>query len=69
LLSENVLDREIKAQKNDPGSLGSQAAQIKPMFDHYERIGLCDHPLTLRAILRREPRTLETHFNELGAFQ
>ena len=35
------------------------------MFDHYDRTGLRGSPLTRRAILGHDPRTLETFFGEL----
>jgi hypothetical protein len=66
-LISKVLVREIQAQKSDPASLGEQAAKMKPMFDHYERTGLLGNPLTLRAILGREPRTLLAFFEELAS--
>ena len=61
-----VLGREIKAARIDPATLGDQAAPMRPMFDHYDRIGLRGNPLTLRAILGREPRTLRAFFEELA---
>jgi hypothetical protein len=42
---------------------------MKPMFDHYERRGLLGNPLTLHAILGREPRSLRAFFKELAAQQ
>jgi hypothetical protein len=38
---------------------------MKTMFDHYDHHGLLGSPLTLRAILGREPRTLRSYFEEL----
>lgn len=61
-----VLGREIKANKVDQATLGEDAALMRPMFDHYDRSGLLGNPLTLRAILGREPRTLRAFFEELS---
>lgn len=63
----DVLGREIKAARIDPAKLGEEAAPMRPMFDHYNRIGLRGNALTLRAVLGREPRTLRTFFEELAA--
>lgn len=63
----DVLGRDIKADRIDPAMLGDQAAPMRPMFDHYDRIGLRGNALTLRAILGREPRTLRSFFEELAA--
>jgi uncharacterized protein YbjT (DUF2867 family) len=65
ILSE-VLGRAVTPQRIDPGVLGAQAAPMRPMFDHYDRIGLRGNALTLRAILGREPRTLRAYFEELA---
>lgn len=62
-----VLGREIKAAKVDPATLGDGAAPMRPMFEHYDRTGLLGSPLTLRAVLGREPRTLRAFFEELAA--
>ena len=61
-----VIGREIKAARIDPDTLGSEAAPMRPMFDHYDRFGLRGNALTLRAILGREPRTLRAYFQELA---
>lgn len=65
LISE-VLGREIRAERIDPAKLGEDAAAMRPMFAHYDQIGICGNPLTLRAILGREPRTLAAFFRELA---
>ena len=62
-----VLGRGINAVKVDPATLGDGAAPMRPMFEHYDRTGLLGSPLTLRAILGREPRTLRAFFEELAA--
>ncbi|SFO43317.1 NmrA family NAD(P)-binding protein [Sphingomonas sp. OK281] len=61
-----VLGRPIKAARVDPDTLGERAAAMRPMFDHYDHHGLLGNALTLRAILGREPRTLEAFFEELA---
>lgn len=65
-LAGEVLGRAIKAERLDPDTLGSQAAQMRPMFDHYDRFDLRGNGLTLAAILGREARTLRTYFEELA---
>lgn len=62
-----VLGREIKAERLDPGALGDIPQGLQEMFDHYEHHGLLGNPLTLRTILGREPRTLRAYFEELAA--
>lgn len=66
LISE-VLSREITPGRIDPGTLPDTAQALRPMFDHYDRIGLRGNALTLAAILGREPRTLRAYFEELVA--
>ena len=62
-----VLGRTIKAERVDPDSLGDASKPMRPMFDHYDKVGLVGNPLTLRAILGRKPRTLRAYFEELAA--
>ncbi|WP_333836043.1 NmrA family NAD(P)-binding protein [Novosphingobium sp.] len=62
-----VLGRDIRAERIDPAMLGDQAKPMRPMFDHYEQVGLRGNPLTLRAILGREPRRLDAFFAELAS--
>ena len=63
----DVLGRSIKAEKIDPAKLGAAAEPMLPMFDHYDHHGLIGNPLTLRAVLGHEPRSLRTFFEELAA--
>ncbi len=65
-LISRVLGREIRPERLDPNALGGAATPLRPMFDHYDRIGLRGNALTLRAILSREPRTLLAYFEELA---
>ncbi len=65
IISE-VLGREIKAGTLDPNSLGEAAAPMRPMFAHYDRTGLTGNPLTLRALLNREPLSLRAYFHQLA---
>ncbi len=62
-----VLGRRITPRRIDPASLPAEAQAMRPMFDHYDRIGLRGNPLTLTAILGREPRTLRAFFEALAA--
>ncbi len=62
-----VLGRGITPRRIDPDSLPPEAQTLRPMFDHYDRIGLRGNPLTLTAILGREPRTLRAFFEEQAA--
>jgi uncharacterized protein YbjT (DUF2867 family) len=62
-----VLGRPIAPQRLDPASLPAAAQAMRPMFDHYDRIGLRGNALTLGAILGRKPRTLRAYFEELAA--
>lgn len=66
-LMGEALGREVRAAKTDPDAPGDEARAMRPMFDHYDRTGLVGNPLTLRAILGREPRTLRAYFDELAA--
>ena len=40
---------------------------MQPMLDYSDHHDLLGNPLTLRAILGREPRTLRAYFEELAA--
>lgn len=61
-----VLGREIPARRIDPQTLDTGVAPMRAMFEHYDRVGLRGNPLTLQAILGREPRTLDAYFEELS---
>lgn len=63
----DVLGREIRAERIDPETLGGDVAPMRPMFAHYDRVGLRGNALALRAILGREPRTLAAFFQELAS--
>ncbi len=71
-----VLGRPIKAIAPDFQTWAAQAklpydehqtAELKAMYDYYDQYGLIGNPLTLRAILGREPRSLRQFFGELIA--
>ena len=66
-----VLSRPIKAERIGPkmaaAGAGPGAPALEKMFDWYDKRGLMGSDLTLRAILGREPRTLQTFFEELNA--
>ena len=65
-LASEVLGRRVRVERTDPETLGDDACPMRPMFDHYDRIGLRGNALTLRAILGREPRTLRAFFDEMN---
>ncbi|WJI40466.1 MULTISPECIES: NmrA family NAD(P)-binding protein [Mesorhizobium] len=65
LLGE-VLGREIR-ERRDPGVLGEVGPGQRTMFEHYDHYNLLGNPLTLRAILGHEPRSLKVFFEELAA--
>ncbi|USQ71718.1 NmrA family NAD(P)-binding protein [Roseomonas mucosa] len=65
-LISKVLGRDVRAERIDPDTLGDGAKPMRPMFNHYEHVGLRGNPLTLRAILGREPRSLQRFFSELA---
>lgn len=71
-LMGEVLGREIQATRLDPdkiapGNDGGQPSPIRRMFDWYDDCGLLGNALILRAILGREPRTLEQYIRELAS--
>jgi len=63
----DVLARPITPRRIDPDTLPAPAQAMRPMFDHYDRVGLRGNALTLAAILGRPPRTLRAYFEELAA--
>lgn len=63
LMSE-ALGRSVVAKRIHPPA--NAPPPMKAMFAHYDRIGLRGSPLTLRAILGREPRTLAAFLQELA---
>jgi len=66
-LMGKVLGRTISAETLNPEEvLGKDGPEpIRKMMGWYNRHGLLGSALTLRAILGREPRTLEAYFEEL----
>ncbi len=66
-----VLGRSIKADRVDPkmaaAGAGPGAPALERMFDWYDKRGLMGSAVTLRAILRRAPRTLRAFFEDLNA--
>ncbi len=61
-----VLGRQITPYRIDPDTLPAEAQAMRPMFDHYDTIGLRGSAVTLAAVLGREPRTLRAYFQELA---
>lgn len=70
MISE-ILGAVIKAERVDPrmaaAAAGPGAPALEKMFNWYDRRGLLGNPLTLRAVLGREPRTLRAYLEELAA--
>jgi uncharacterized protein YbjT (DUF2867 family) len=75
-LMGEVLGRKIEAARLNPDKLAdasgnsgddTQMAATRAMFDWYDTHGLLGNPLTLRAILGREPRTLRAYIEGLAA--
>ncbi|PBB17310.1 NmrA family NAD(P)-binding protein [Mesorhizobium sp. WSM4313] len=64
-LMSDVLGHEVR-ERRDPDVLGDVPPGLRAMFDHYDRHGLLGNPLTLRAILGREPRSLRAYLEELA---
>ncbi len=71
-----VLERPIQAAAPDFDAWMTQAklpydehqkGELKAMYDYYDRYGLVGNPLTLRAILGREPRSIRGFFADLAA--
>jgi uncharacterized protein YbjT (DUF2867 family) len=61
-----VVGHPIRAERVDAVRLGDETRPMRPMFEHYEHHGLLGNPLTLQAILGREPRTLRAYFEQLA---
>lgn len=61
-----VLGHEIKVERSDPDAFGDAPPAMRAMFRHYDHHGLLGNPLTLGAILGREPLTLRAYFEELA---
>lgn len=61
-----VLGRAIGVGTIDRGTLTHAPSDMITMFAHYDHAGLLGSPLTLQAILGREPRTLRSYFQELA---
>jgi uncharacterized protein YbjT (DUF2867 family) len=70
-LMSNVLGREIKVgtvgpqEATAPSHPASQPSPLQKMIAWYDQHALLGNATTLRAILGREPRTLEDYFEEL----
>ena len=67
-----VLGRKIEAAKlnrdsSGNGGAGERRSPLMRMFERYDRHGLLGNPLTLRAILGHEPRTLRAYLEELAS--
>ena len=68
-LVSSVLGRPIEVRKSErtpPGAAraGSETLAMKAMFEWYDTHSMVGNALTLRAILGREPRSLQAYFQE-----
>jgi len=61
----DITGRTIEARRGDEAMLKRFPEVLWPMFEHYDHYSLRGNPLTLRAILGREARTLRAYFEEL----
>jgi len=61
-----VLGRQVRAERMAPTEAAPPDSPMRAMFEHYDRIGLVGNALTLRAIVAREPRSLDQFFRELA---
>jgi hypothetical protein len=61
-----VTGRTIEARRAGEEMLQKFPDLLRPMFEHYDHVGLRGNALTLRTILGREPRTLRAYFEELA---
>ncbi|ALN15596.1 NmrA family NAD(P)-binding protein [Acidipropionibacterium acidipropionici] len=60
-----ITGRDIRAVRSDPARMNVPEG-LRAMFAHYDHAGLVSNPLTLTAVLGREPRMLEEYLNELN---
>ncbi|QQO21422.1 hypothetical protein JJB98_16510 [Bradyrhizobium diazoefficiens] len=60
-----VLGREIR-ERRVMDVLSEVPQAERRMFDHYDQHDLLGNPLTIQAILDREPRALRAYFEELA---
>ena len=65
LMSE-VLGKQVKPIKIELPAQANMPPKLTRMFDWYDKHALLGNSTTLRAILRREPRTLRSFFEELN---
>ena len=66
LMSE-VLGKQVKPIKIELPAQANMPPKLTRMFDWYDKHALLGNSTILRAILRREPRTLRSFFEELNA--
>lgn len=57
--------RHVRAERLDPHDIDA-SAPLRAMFDHYDHSGIVSSPITLTAVLGREPRSLRDYFTELA---
>ena len=63
-LITELTGKPVRAGRTNPGD--DVPPPMRAMFEHYDHAGLVANPLTLRAILGREPRSLRAYFAELA---
>lgn len=68
-LLSDILGKQIGCGTVDRSKLSHAPKDMLAMFEHYDHHGLLGSPLTLTAILGREPRTLRAYFEELATRQ
>lgn len=61
-----VSQKDATRTPGDPAKT-EQPTALRRMFDWYDHHDLLGNALTLRAILGREPRTLQAYFQELAS--
>ena len=66
-LMGEVLGRKVTPQKIELPAQGGPPPKLGRMFAWYDKHPLLGNATTLRAILKREPRTLRAFFEELNA--
>ncbi|MCJ9712459.1 hypothetical protein LWS69_25815, partial [Bordetella hinzii] len=74
-MMSQFLGRNVRAGVQDVGSWAEQArlrydpqqqAQMRRVFDYFDRQGLQGNAITLRAVLGREPRSLRDFLAEMA---
>lgn len=64
-LITSVTGRSVRAERLDPDDVRA-IEPLRVMFEHYDKHDLLANPLTLRAALGRQPRSLRDYVTELA---